>query len=75
MTELGNRLRTIAGETGVGRLAEPRRLLEAREYRAAVISPVTLLEAKLRERLNKSPWPQAKRPLSLRSLIGQAAAQ
>jgi SIR2-like domain len=75
VAELGNLLRTIAVETGVGNLAEPRRLFEAKEYRAAVISAMTLLEAKLRDRLNKIPWPQTRRPLSLRSLIDQAIEQ
>ena len=75
IAELGNLLRSIAVETGVARLAEPRRLFEAREYRAAVISAVALLEAKLRERLNKSPWPQARRPMSLRSLVDHAVEQ
>lgn len=75
ITELGNQLRRIAVEAGVGSLAEPRRLFEAKEYRAAVISAVTLLEAKLRDRLNKIPWPQTRRPLSLRSLVDQGMEQ
>ena len=75
ITELGNRLRAIAIESGVGRSAEPRRLFEAKEYRAAVISAMTLLEATLRERLNKSSWPNVRRPLSLRSLIDLAVEQ
>lgn len=36
--------------------AEPRRLLEAKEYRAAVISAMSLLEVKLRQRLRKEIW-------------------
>ena len=72
---MGNRLRAIAAELGVGRVAEPKRLFEAKEYRAAVISAMTLLEATLRERLNKSPWPDVQRPLSLRSLIERAVQQ
>jgi hypothetical protein len=75
LSELGNRLKNIAVETGMGRLAEPRRLFEAREYRASVISAMTLLESKLRERLNKTPWPQTQRPLSLRSLVDVAIEQ
>jgi hypothetical protein len=75
VSELGNHLRTIAVETGAGSIAEPMRLFEAREYRAAVISAVTLLEAKLRERLNKMPWPQTRRPLPLRTLIDLAVEQ
>jgi hypothetical protein len=72
IAELGARLRAIAAEYGVGRAAEPRRLFEAKEYRAAVISAMALMEATLRERLNKSQWQQVRRPLSLRSLIDLA---
>jgi len=59
----------VLKKSGVGRAAEPRRLLEAREYRAAVISAMAALEASLREQLNKVPWPKAHRPLSLRTLV------
>ena len=45
----------LGGEVGGSRRAEPERLLEAKKYRAAVISAISLLEARLRERLNKSP--------------------
>lgn len=72
IAELGSHLRRLATETRVARSTEPRRLFEAKEYRAAVISAMTLLEAQLRERLNKSPWPQTRRPLTLRSLIDLA---
>ena len=72
---LYDRLLIIADEVGAVRQAEPRRLLAVREYRAAVISAMALLEAKLRERLNKSQWPQTRRPLSLRSLADLAAQQ
>jgi SIR2-like protein len=75
IAELGELLRGIAVQTGVERQAEPQRLFDAREYRAAVISAMTLLEAKLRDRLNKIPWPQTRRPLSMRSLIDQAVEQ
>ena len=68
-------LRGIAAQMGVDRQAEPQRLFEAKEYRAAVISAMTLLEGKLRERLNKVPWPQSRRPLSIRSLIDHAVDQ
>lgn len=68
-------LRGIAAQMGVDRQAEPQRLFEAKEYRASVISAMTLLEAKLRERLNKVPWPQSRRPLSIRSLIDHAVEQ
>ena len=72
IAELGGALQAIAEATGVERQAEPRRLLDAREYRAAVIAAMTLFETKLRERFNKVPWPDARRPLSMRSLLDQA---
>lgn len=75
VADLGGTLRAIAEAAGMKRQAEPRRLFEVREYRASVISAMTLLEAKLRERFNKVPWPQARRPLSMRSLIDQALAE
>ena len=68
-------MRELAQEVGVRRQAEPERLLEAKEYRAAVISAMTLLEAKLRDRLNKSPWPETRNPLAMRSLLKLAVDQ
>ena len=73
--ELLNHLRSLADEIGASRAAEPNRLFEAKEYRAAVISALTLLETGLRNRLNKSPWWQVQRPLPLRSLIDRAIEQ
>ena len=73
--ELENHLRSLADETGARRLAEPNRLFAAKEYRAAVISALTLLETSLRNRLNKSQWWQVRRPLALRSLIDIAIEQ
>ena len=71
--ELATQLARIGYEFGVGRLEEPLRLFNAKEYRAAVISALTLLETTLRERLAKNPlWPNVRRPLALRSLIKQA---
>jgi uncharacterized protein YutE (UPF0331/DUF86 family) len=75
IADLADLLRGIAAETGVARQAEPQRLLQAKEYRAAVISAMTLLEAKLRENLNKVPWPETQRPLSMRSLVDRAVEQ
>lgn len=75
IADLAGLLRAIAADTGVARQAEPQRLFEAKEYRAAVISAMTLFEAKLRERLNKLPWPQTQRPLSMRSLVDRAVEQ
>lgn len=73
--ELAGALRGLANEVGVQRQAEPERLLEAKEYRAAVISAMTLLESRLRERLNKVPWPETRNPLSMRSLLRRAMDQ
>jgi hypothetical protein len=56
--ELADALRTLGGEVRVSRRAESERLLEAKEYRAGVISAMSLLEAWLQEHLNKSLWPQ-----------------
>lgn len=75
IADLAGTLRTIAAEMGVDRQAEPHRLFEAKEYRAAVISAMTLLEGRLRERLNKVSWQQARRPLSIRPLIDYAVDQ
>lgn len=75
IADLGGTLQAVAETTGVERQAEPRRLFEAREYRASIISAMTLLESKLRERFNKVPWPQARRPFSMRTLMDQALEQ
>jgi uncharacterized protein YutE (UPF0331/DUF86 family) len=75
IADLSGLLRAIAAETGIARQAEPQRLFESKEYRAAVISAMTLLEARLRERLNKLPWPQTQRPLTMRSLIDRAVEE
>src|SRR5205085_1086596 len=70
--ELARQLREIANQIG-GQLDEPRRLYEAKEYRAAVISAMTLLETTLRQRLEKEfGTDYAKRPLT-RHLIDHAA--
>jgi hypothetical protein len=73
--ELADALRMLGGEVGGSRRAEPERLVEAKEYRAAVISAMSLLEARLRERLNKSPWPQVRNPMSMHSLLKIAREQ
>jgi len=62
-------LEAIAEEMGLAQRYEPRRLLKAKEYRAAVIAAMTLLESTLRQRLNK-PSPEAmRRPMSMRQLL------
>jgi hypothetical protein len=73
--ELANALRALSAEVSGSRQNEPERLLEAKEYRAAVISAMSLLEAKLRERLNKGPWPQVRNPVSMQSLLKMAREQ
>lgn len=75
IADLGGTLQTVAEATGVERQAEPRRLFEAREYRASIISAMTLLESKLRERFNKVSWSQARRPFSMRTLMDHALEQ
>jgi len=72
ITELGEVLRGIAHENGIDRLAEPQRLLESKEYRAAVISAMTLLETRLRELLDNVPRRENRRPQPIRSLLDQA---
>jgi len=53
---------------------EPRRLLDAREYRAAVIAAITHLETTLRERLDLPPTTR-KRIVSVREMLDMARAQ
>jgi hypothetical protein len=53
-------------------MAEPQRLLVAGEYRAAVISAITLLETAVREQLDLIPVSSSK-PMSLRQMLGLAA--
>jgi hypothetical protein len=53
---------------------EPARLLEKREYRAAVISAMGLLESTLRKRLDKPDWNRISRPMSIRQLIELAVS-
>jgi uncharacterized protein YutE (UPF0331/DUF86 family) len=73
--ELAEILLGIANENGIDRLAEPQKLLEAKEYRAAVISAMTLLETRLRELLDKVPWRGNKKLQPIRSLFDQAVEQ
>jgi hypothetical protein len=40
-----------------------------------VISAMSLLEARLREHLDKSPWPQVRNPMSMQSLVKIAREQ
>jgi hypothetical protein len=84
--ELIERLREFLPQTEGFREFEARRLLKAREYRAAVIAAMTHLEASLRERFDKEPsfetersristFETARSPISMRSLINRAVDQ
>jgi hypothetical protein len=74
--ELLERLREFVPQTEAFRGSEARRLLTAREYRAAVIAAMTHLEASLRERFDKEPsFEAARSPISMRSLISRAVDQ
>jgi len=54
---------------GAQQMEEPRRLLEAGEYRSAVISSMSVLEAALRRSLEKPDWSRVRRPMSIRQLV------
>lgn len=57
------------------RNGEPQRLFDAKEYRAAVISAMSVLEAYLRRRLEKPDWGRVRRPMSIRQLTEMAVEQ
>jgi hypothetical protein len=59
----------VAAELGIALNIEPRRLYEAKEFRAAVIAAMTLLEATLRERLDKLPALEVQRVMSIQQLL------
>ncbi|MBY3483382.1 hypothetical protein [Rhizobium laguerreae] len=54
---------------------EPKRLLQAEEYRAAVISAISLLEGTLRRALDKPDWSRVSRPMSMSQLLELAMTQ
>jgi HEPN domain-containing protein len=70
--ELASVFQALANEMGLAQNLEPRRLFEAKEYRAAVIAAMTLLEATLRQRLNKPAREAVQRPMSMRQLLSRA---
>jgi hypothetical protein len=71
---VGEWFQAISADT-LGRLAEePNRLLEKKEYRAAVISAVSLLETRLRERLQQSQI-DIRKMYSMQQLLTQAIEQ
>lgn len=69
-------LRDIFGSEATNRAesqhTEPRRLLNAKEFRAAVIAAISLLETTLRRRLEKRQWDEVQRPMPLRQLVDRA---
>ena len=69
--DLASQLREIAAEIGLGRDQEPHRLYASREYGAAVISALTLLEASLRRQFDEASS-EMRRPLLLRDLLDLA---
>jgi hypothetical protein len=71
--ELGRALESFANQMGLAQNFEPRRLLEAKEYRAAVIAAMTLLETMLRQILRSQPSSRDLRLMSLRQLLDKAA--
>ncbi|MBV5337571.1 MAG: hypothetical protein J0653_06390, partial [Deltaproteobacteria bacterium] len=71
---LADTLEKISTEFEPGRRHEPRRLYDAKEYRAAVISAMTLMESTLRERLGKFPVSGMGRTTSMRDLIERAVS-
>jgi hypothetical protein len=73
--QLANVLMSISMEVQFSQQQEPRRLFEIKEYRAAVIAALTLLETTLRDYLNKPTLEAAQRPMSIRQLLNLARAQ
>jgi hypothetical protein len=72
---IGRTLEGFASETQFMQESEPRRLFEVKEYRAAVIASMTLLETRLRQRLNKVPRELVRRAMSIRQLLEVAFEQ
>lgn len=69
---LARALGRLGQEMGHVQILEPRRLFQAKEYRAAVIAAMSLLEAELRQRLDNEPWDKVEKPASMRQLVGRA---
>lgn len=72
---LRRELEIVAQQVGIALSSEPRRLFDSKEYRAAVISAMTLLETELRKRLDKKPWEKVTRPMAFRQLLTRADDQ
>lgn len=74
--QLAKELEAIAQEMGLAQRREPIRLFEAKEYRAAVIAAMTLLESTLRQGLNnKASLIGARRPINMRHLLDFAVSE
>jgi HEPN domain-containing protein len=71
--ELGNALQALSDAMGLAQNLEPRRLFEAKAYRAAVTAAMTLLEVTLRQRLSKPGLEAVPRPMSMRQLLRLAS--
>ncbi len=71
VSEISRVLQHLAVDIGLAQPLEPRRLLVAKEYRAAVIAAMTLFEATLRQRLNKPIASTVSRPMTLRELLSR----
>lgn len=71
LQELGSLFQTLSVEMGIAQNSEPRRLFEAKENRAAVIAAMTLMEATLRQRLDKAAVQEVERPMFLRQLLNR----
>lgn len=56
-------------------IAEPRRLLDSKEYRAAVIAAMTLLEVTLRRKLDMPRSYRSDRPRTIRGLVLEAKSR
>jgi hypothetical protein len=75
VSDLVHRLQLAVPQGEPSRGDEATRLLNAREYNAAIIAAMSHLEATLRQRLDKQPWNEVRRPMSLRSLVDRAVEQ
>lgn len=68
-------LKDIAPRQLARQTSEPQRLLDMREYRAAIISALSLLEVTLRKKLDLAPAQSVNRPMSMSRLLDLATNQ
>lgn len=73
--ELGHAFERLSVEMGLAQQKEPQRLYEAREYRAAVIAGITLLETSLRRKLKEPSAEAGRSPIPTRQLLNLALDQ